>query len=180
MAAVAALPIGLTAESIAFMPGFGYSIAASALVGQALGARDPEKAERYGWSSTWQAVAVMSLMGLVFYITADPFVRYIFTSDPEVHRLAVSYLRIMAVSEPFLALGMVLTGALQGAGDTMRPAILTAFTFWAFRMPLAYVLAVVAGLQTIGAWYSMAATTMLGGILSVVLFKSGTWKRIQV
>ena len=179
MAAVAALPIGLVAESIAFMPGLGYSVAASALVGQALGAKDPDRAERYGWYATWQGVAIMTAMGIVFFLAADPFVR-VFTSDPEVHRLAVSYLRIMAFSEPFLGLGMVLTGALQGAGDTTRPAILTALTFWAVRMPLAYVLAVPLGLQTAGAWYSMAATTILGGLLCIALFKSDSWKRIRV
>src|SRR5205807_10133864 len=68
MNGVAALPIGLTAESIAFMPGFGFSIAASALVGQSLGARDPRRAERYAWAATWQAVTVMSLMGAFFFL----------------------------------------------------------------------------------------------------------------
>ena len=179
MAAVAALPIGLTAESIAFMPGFGYSVAASALVGQALGARDPDRAQRYGWSATWQAVAIMTTMGILFFLAAEPFVNA-FTRDPQVAKLAVSYLRIMAFSEPFLGVGMVLTGALQGAGDTKRPAILTALTFWGFRMPLAYVLAVPLGLQTTGAWYSMAATTILGGLLCIALFKSDSWKRIEV
>jgi putative MATE family efflux protein len=179
MAAVAALPIGLTAESIAFMPGLGYSVAASALVGQALGAGDPKRAERYGWSATWQGVTIMTFMGVVFFIAADPFVR-LFTSDPDVHRLAVTYLRIMAFAEPFLGLGMVLTGALQGAGDSLRPAILTALTFWVVRMPLAYALTVLVGLQTLGAWYAMAITTVIGGVLCIALFKSDSWKRVEV
>ena len=179
MNGVAALPIGLTAESIAFMPGFGYSIAASALVGQSLGAKDPHRAERYGWAATWQAVAVMSAMGALFFVAARPFV-HLFTSDPYVAALAVSYLRIMAISEPMLGMGMVLTGALQGAGDTTRPAIVTLITFWAVRLPLAYLLALPMGYHTPGAWFAMSASTILSGILSIIIFRRDSWKKIRV
>ncbi|HSV74640.1 MAG TPA: MATE family efflux transporter [Chthonomonadales bacterium] len=177
--AVAALPIGLTAESIAFMPGFGFSVAASALVGQRLGAQDPKGAERYAWSATWMAVLTMSAMGAVFFLAAEPFAR-LFTSDPRVLPVAVSYLRIMAISEPFLALGMVLTGALQGAGDTMRPTVLTAIIFWGLRIPLAHLLAIVLGWQAAGAWTAMAISTVVGGLLTVLLFRDGRWKRVRV
>lgn len=177
--AVAALPIGLTAESIAFMPGFGFSVAASALVGQALGARDPDRAERCGWAAAWQGVAIMTAMGAVFFLAAEPFAA-VFTHDPRVLPLAVSYLRIMAISEPMLAFGMVLTGALQGAGDTVRPSVLTALTFWGFRLPAAYVLALALGYNTAGAWVAMAATTFVGGALTIQLFRDGRWKRISV
>jgi putative MATE family efflux protein len=177
--AVASLPIGMTAESIAFMPGFGFSIAASALVGQALGARDPARSERYGWAAAWQACAVMSFMGAVFYVAAEPFAR-VFTNDPTVLRLAVSYLKIMAFSEPMLAFGMVLTGGLQGAGDTLRPTVVTAITFWVFRLPAAWMLALVLGLHATGAWIAMSATTILGGILAIMLFRDGKWKRVRV
>jgi putative MATE family efflux protein len=177
--AVAALPIGLTAESIAFMPGFGFSVAASALVGQGLGAKDARGAERYGWSATWMAVLTMSAMGAVFYLAAEPFAR-LFTTDPRVLPVAVSYLRIMAVSEPFLACGMVLTGALQGAGDTLRPTVLTAITFWGLRIPLAYALAIGLGMHASGAWAAMAASTVVGGLVTVQLFRDGRWKRVRV
>jgi putative MATE family efflux protein len=177
--AVAALPIGLTAESIAFMPGFGFSVAASALVGQALGARNPDRAERYGWASTIQAVIIMSLMGAIFFVAAEPFAR-IFTRDETVLPLAVSYLRIMAISEPFLGLGMVLTGALQGAGETKKPSVITAFSFWIFRLPVAWFLAIRLDMGASGAWIAMAATTILSGILTWILFRQGRWKTIKV
>jgi putative MATE family efflux protein len=177
--AVAALPIGMTAESIAFMPGFGYSVAASALVGQALGAGEPERAERYAWAANLQGVAVMGAMGIVFFVGAGWFAD-LFTNDVTVHRLAVSYLRIMAISEPLLAVGMVLTGALQGAGDTMRPTIITAFSFWLFRIPAAWLLAMTLGYNAAGAWVSMAATTILGGVLTWAVFRAGAWKRTKV
>jgi len=177
--AVAALPIGMTAESIAFMPGFGFSVAASALVGQALGARDPDRAERYGWAAAWQAASIMTLMGAVFFLAAEPFAR-LFTTDPHVLPLAIHYLRIMAISEPLLAFGMVLTGALQGAGETVKPTFLTALTFWVVRQPLAWLLALRLGYNTTGAWVAMAASTMLGGALTILLFRNDAWKRIKV
>lgn len=178
-AAVAALPIGLTAESIAFMPGFGFSIAASALVGQALGASDPDRAEQYGWTSARTSMAVMSVMGLVFFVCAAPFAR-LFSPDPQVVLLATDYLRVMAISEPMLAIGMVLTGALQGAGDTLRPTIVTAVTFWAFRLPLAWWLGLGLNMQAHGAWIAMAVSTIVGGFLTLGLFRSGKWKTAKV
>jgi putative MATE family efflux protein len=89
-AAVAALPIGLTAESIAFMPGFAFAIAASALVGQALGAKNERLAERFGWTAAWQSCAVMTTMAVVFYLFAEQFAG-LFTTDPQVKALAVAY-----------------------------------------------------------------------------------------
>jgi putative MATE family efflux protein len=177
--AVAALPIGMTAESIAFMPGFGFSVAASALVGQSLGAGDPERASRYGWAANAQAVAIMTVMGAIFFLAAEPFAR-LFTHDPHVVPLAVSYLRIMALSEPLLGCGMVLTGALQGAGETVQPTIVTAVAFWVVRLPLAWLLALKLAHNASGAWIAMATTTCFAGIWTILLFRSGRWKSKRV
>ncbi len=178
-AGVAALQIGLRAEAIAYMPGFGYSVAASALVGQNLGAKDPKRAERAAWAATWQAVGVMIAMAIVFYVFATPISR-LFTQDVLVQRLGADYLRVNAYCEPFLALGMVLTGALQGAGDTTRPTIITFLTMWILRLPLAYALMFPLGQQTHGAWISMGVSTSVGGLMTVWLFRTGKWKRIKV
>ena len=178
-ASVAAMNVGLRAEAIAFMPGFGYSVAASTLVGQSLGANDTKRAEQCGWAATWQGVAVMAAMALVFFSFAYPLAR-LFTSDPLVQHLSASYLRICAFGEPFLALGMVLTGALQGAGDTIRPTYITIFTTWIVRVPLGYWMMFRLNMQTTGAWYAMALTTIIGGILTVMLFRSGRWKQTRV
>lgn len=178
-AAIAAMQIGIRAESIAFMPGFGYSVAASTLVGQCLGARDPKRAERCAWAATWQGITVMSVMATLFFLFATPYVR-IFSHDPTLLRLGTSYLRVNAFCEPFLALGMVLTGALQGAGDTIRPTYITIFTMWLVRLPLAYWLMFTCNLQAQGAWYAMTITTIIGGLMTAALFASGKWKRIKV
>jgi putative MATE family efflux protein len=178
-AGVAALQIGLRAEAIAFMPGFGYSVAASTLVGQNLGARLPERAERSGWVATWQGVVVMALMALLFFSCARPLAGSL-TNDPQVRELGAAYLRVTALGEPFLALGMVLTGALQGAGETVAPTWITVFTMWIFRLPLAWWLMFKLALNTHGAWYSMTMSTVVGGIMTVVLYRSGKWKKIRV
>ena len=178
-AALAALPIGMTAESIAFMPGLGYSMAATALVGQSLGAKRADVASRYAWMSTGQACFIMTVMGIVFYVLAYPFARW-FTRDPVVIGVAADYLRINAYAEPFLALAMVLSGAFQGAGDTRTPTWITFVSMWLFRLPLAYLLALNLGYGTHGAWWAMAASMMLSGLLTALLFQSGRWKRVKV
>lgn len=178
-AAVAALQIGIRAESIAFMPGFGYGIAASALVGQALGARDPDRAERAARVAMWQALGVMCLMAILFVIGARSITR-VFSADPQVIGLGVAYLRINALCEPFLAPGMVLTGALQGAGETVKPTLITLITMVFLRLPLASLLMFTWDLQAVGAWWAMTATTVVGGLMTLRLFQAGHWKRVCV
>jgi putative MATE family efflux protein len=178
-AALAALPIGLTAESIAFMPGLGYSMAATALVGQSLGAKRPDIASRYAWMSTAQAGVIMTIMGIVFYVFAYPFAHW-FTRDPLVVEVAADYLRINAYAQPFLALAMVLSGAFQGAGDTRTPTWITFVTMWLMRLPLAYMLALTMGYNTLGAWWAMAGSVIAAGLLTAVLFRGGRWKKVKV
>jgi putative MATE family efflux protein len=178
-AAVAALTIGLTSESIAFMPGFAFSMAAATLTGQNLGAGNPERAERAAWAAFLQGLWVMTFMGGVFFLLALPFT-HIFTHDPVVVPLAVAYLRIAAVSEPFLALGMILTGALNGAGDTKAPALAGIVTMWGVRLPLAWVAIYTLSLGTVGAWWAMSISTMLNGLVALALFKWGRWKQTVV
>ena len=178
-AAVAAFTIGMTSESIAFMPGFAFSMAASTLAGQNLGAGNPGRAERASWAALGQGMAVMIFMGAVFFTFALPFT-HIFTHDPHVVPLAVSYLRIAAVSEPFLALGMILTGALNGAGDTKAPAWAAVVTMWGIRLPLAWVGIFLLSLGAVGAWWSLTISTMLNGLIALWLFKWGRWKQTVV
>lgn len=178
-AALAALPIGLTAESIAFMPGLGYSMAATALVGQSLGARRVDIASRYAWMATAQACLIMTVMGVVFYLLAYPFARW-FTHDPLVIEVTADYLHVNAYTQPFLALAMVLSGAFQGAGDTRTPTWITFVSMWLMRLPLAYLLALSLGYGTLGAWWAMAASVIASGALTALLFRAGRWKRVKV
>ncbi|MCX6361028.1 MAG: MATE family efflux transporter, partial [Armatimonadetes bacterium] len=178
-AAVAALGIGLAAESIAFMPGLGFGVAGAALVGQALGAALPARARKYGWAAALQACVVMSSMGALFFFAATPFAA-VFTKDVAVRACAVDYLRIMAFSEPLLAYSMVLTGSLQGAGYTVVPTMVTVLTFWVVRVPAAYLLAGHAGLGATGAWLAMSGSTMVSGLCMVAMFRYGKWQSTRV
>ncbi len=178
-AAVAALTIGLTSESIAFMPGFAFSMAAGTLTGQNLGAGKPERAERAAWASLQQGLVIMIVMGAVFFVFARPFA-HIFTHDPHVVPLTVAYLRIAALSEPFLALGMILTGALNGAGETKAPAWAGVATMWGVRLPLAWLLIYGLHFGATGAWWAMTTSTALNGIVALILFKGGRWKQAEV
>ena len=186
-AAVAALGVGLVSESIAFMPGFGYSIAASAFVGQNLGAGQPLRANAGAWAATWQAIAVMSFMGVIFYFFAPPFAHLFLRHGADAAQnarvdetlaLAISYLKIAALSEPFLALAMGLVGALQGAGETLSPTLLTAFTMVLIRLPLAWFLMRTYGIT--GAWWALSLSTILQGLLTVIVFRQGHWREVVV
>ena len=173
--AIAALTIGLRTEALAFMPGFAFSVAATSMVGQNLGARQPDRAEKGAWAAAWQGVAVMGTVGLLFIIFARPLAS-MFTTDPNVLPLAAAYLRINGISEPFLALAMVLTGALQGAGETRLPTVATVVTLWFIRLPLTYYLAITLGLQSTGAWIAMSGSAILGGLATLAVFKWSNWK----
>ena len=186
-AAIAALGVGLLFESIAFMPGFGYSIASAAFVGQNLGAGNIKRANAAAWAATWQAIAVMSVMGVVCYVFAEPFAHFFLQHGSDTARnakvdetlaLAVSYLKIAALSEPFLALGMGLIGALQGAGETLSPTVLTAVTMVLIRLPLAWFLLQRFGMS--GAWWAMSLSTMIQGVCTIFVFRQGRWRKIRV
>ena len=121
----------------------------------------------------------MIVMGAVFFVLALPFA-HIFTHDPHVVPLTVSYLRIAAVSEPFLALGMILTGALNGAGETKAPALAGLVTMWGVRLPLAWLLIYGLSFGATGAWWAMTVSTALNGMVALFLFKRGRWKQAVV
>lgn len=177
--AMAALTIGLGIEAISYMPGFAFSAAAAAVVGQNLGAGAPGRAAEAGWACARLAAIVMSVMAAAFFVFASPIVS-LFTGDPAIHRLTVSYLRINALSEPFIALSMTLSGALQGSGDTRSPALVTFVAMWLVRLPLTYLLAVSMGYGATAAWWTMAASMMVAGLSVSVIFARGTWRSIQI
>jgi Na+-driven multidrug efflux pump len=133
----------------------------------------------------------MSLMGILFATFADPFARLFLKHVPgetaaqawqveETIRLTAAYLHIAAWAEPFLALGMVLTGALQGAGETGSPTVLTVVTMVLLRIPLAALVLYGLHLGPVGAWWVMSLSTFASGALTVVIFRRGHWRRVTV
>ena len=180
-AAQAAYTVALTLESLAFQPGIAFSMAATPLVGQNLGAGKPDRAVRCAWVAAGQACAIMGLLASLFVIVpqylAAPFTR---AGDVAGLALIVSYLRINSFSEPFLALNMVLRGALQGAGDTRIPALITFASLWLVRLPLEWLFAIHLKMGASGAWWAMSLTCCLSGVLMALWFKLGHWRNVRV
>lgn len=177
--AIAAHQVALRSESFSFMPGFGFAIAATTLVGQNLGAVKTQRAEKSAYESLKLALLVMGSMGILFFVFPEYFVK-IFTNDPDVIKLAVPCLRIVAISEPMLAATFVLAGSLRGAGDTVCPMVIAGISQWFVRLPLAYLFGVTLGYGLIGAWIAMTVETIIGGLLFYIRFKRGKWKKIKV
>ena len=177
--ALAAYHLSITVESLAYMPGYGMSSAATTLVGQSLGAREPEQAERYGRTSARMGIAYMTLASVVMLLLANTLIG-IFTDDPDVVRIGANLIRICAGYEPFFALAIVLTGALRGAGDTRSPFLLAMFSMWVVRMGVAALCAFGLGWGIYGAWAGMFADLVVRGLLLQRRFKAGHWKTLEV
>ncbi len=142
--ALASITNGLRIEAIIFLPAFAFNMAASVLVGQNLGAGNARRAEEVGWKIATAGMIFVSAMALIVFIGA----RYwasLLTGDPAVLDETVRYLRINMFSEPFMALSLILSGGLQGAGDTRGTMWVIITAMWAIRLPLAYLLVLVLG-----------------------------------
>lgn len=178
-AAVAGYTIAIRLVIFCLLPSWGLSNAAATLVGQSLGARDPDRAEQAVWIAGRYNMVVLGVVGLVFVVLAGPIVR-LFTQDPGAAPIAALALRTMSYGFVFYALGMVLTQAFNGAGDTWTPTWINLACFWLWEIPLAYVLARVLDLGPFGAFLAILLGYSSLGLVSVVLFRRGRWKLRQV
>ncbi len=169
----------LIAESISFMPGFGFALAATTLVGQYLGAKKPELSEKSGFTAVKMTALVMSAFGIVFFVWPDLFLM-IFTRDQEILDNGRWCLRIVALSQPFLAATMGFAGGLRGAGDTRWVLIITMIGIWGVRVTLAAIFVFVFNWGLIGAWVAMSLDLIIRGILYFFRFKGGKWKYLRV
>jgi MATE family multidrug resistance protein len=177
--AYAANQVAINGWSLSFMPGFGFAVAATTLVGQALGAKEPEAAQQRGFTSYKIGALLMGAIGVLFVIFPAQIMGF-FTNDPEVIALGTMPLRVMGLVQPFLAANMIFAGALRGAGDTRYPMVVTAIGIWLVRLPLAYLLAVPLGWGLVGAWTAMSLDTVVRGTLNFRRFRSGRWKATKV
>lgn len=177
--AVAGYTIGIRTVLFAILPAWGLSNAAATMVGQALGANKPERAEAAVWIACRYNLWFLGTIGAIFVILAPQIVA-IYTSDPAVVPGAIACLRIVSLGFPLFAFGMVLTQAFNGAGDAWTPTWINLACFWAWQMPLAYVLALEWRLGPSGVyWAVMIAFSTLAGV-SAVIFRRGRWKTRQV
>ncbi len=192
----AAHAVAVTIESLAFLPGSAFQVAAATLAGQYLGARDERRARGSVWLAAVAAAVLMGLAGAVFFRFADPLAGWFVggaDGQASVARLAATLVRIVAFAQPPLALLMVLSGGLRGGGATRPPLLVNLFGLAAIRLPLAMFLAwpeitLPAGFGTVagcgmgarGAWLAMAVDLSIRGLAMLAIFSRSGWTRVRV
>ncbi len=177
--AVAGYTIAVRIFIFTLMPAWGLSGAAATLVGQNLGARQPERAERSVWITGFVNMTFLAAVSLVYVFCNELLVR-IFTRDAAVIAAGAQCLRVVAYGYVAYAWGMVMLQAFNGAGDTLTPTKIHFFCFWVLEIPLAYVLALKLGANASGVYWSILVAETAAGLIGIALFRRGKWKRIQV
>ncbi len=178
-AAGAGYTTGIRILIFALLPAWGLSNAAATLVGQNLGAGQPDRAERAVWLTAAYDVAFLAVVTLVMEVWPRPIVQ-VFVGDPAVQGHAVDALRIIASGYVFYAWGMVAVQALNGAGDTRTSTWLHFWFFWLLELPLAWLLAFPLGLGPIGVFWAIPLAETSFAIGALVVFRRGRWKTVQV
>ena len=181
--ATAAHGVAIRCEALAFLTATAFSIAARTLVGQYLGARRPDLASRAGKAAWGHGLVALTLIGGLLYLTAPAMLNlFLDGRQPAVVAAGAPVLRIVAFALPFLATMNILTGALQGAGDTRWPWLIVLIGYFGLRIPLTYALTDPSwfdlGLR--GAWFAMFADLAVRGVLMAARFLHGGWRRIEV
>ena len=173
--AVAAYTIALRMFEFVWLPSWGLGNAAATLVGQNLGAAKPDRAEQTTWRAARYNTVFMTVVGVLFVAFA-PGITGLFSNDAEVLYYGTNCLRILAIGVPFYAIGMIVTQALNGAGDTISPTVINFVCFWLLQIPLAYWLATNATMGPNGVFVAIVISESLVTVLSVVVFRRGNWK----
>jgi putative MATE family efflux protein len=161
------------------LPAWGMSNAAATLVGQNLGAKQPERARESVIKTAKYNAVFMAIVSLIFLLGAYPIIG-LFTQDPEVQAVAIRALRIITTGYVFYGVGMVMTNAFNGAGDTWTPTWINVFGFWLFQIPLAYVMANYFKLGPTGVFIAIPVSETAITIAAIVLFRKGKWKTMKV
>lgn len=177
--ALAGYTIAIRIVIFTLLPAWGFSNAAATMVGQNLGANQPERAEKAVWRTGYFNMAFMGTVMIIFFIFGGNIASF-FTEEKAVVYNAAKCLSIFAMGYLFYAFGMVLVQSFNGAGDTRTPTIMNLFVFWMLQIPLAYTLAIHLGIGVEGAYYSIVISESTFSIVGYFLFKRGRWKTIKV
>ncbi len=177
-AAVAGYTIAIRIIVFTILPSWGLANAAATLMGQNLGADQPDRAETSVWRAALFNLIFLVMVAVVFIIWAEPVIR-IFTTDPEVVLHGVSCLRWVSYGYGFYAYGMVMVQAFNGAGDTTTPTIINFFCYWLFQIPLAYVLSTTT-LDATGAFMAITVSESLIAVVGVLVFRRGRWRTREI
>jgi putative MATE family efflux protein len=176
---VAGYTIAIRIIGFTLLPSWGISNAASTLVGQNLGAKKPDRAEKAVWVTGWINMILLGTIGLILIIFPGFFIR-LFISDENVIKSGILGLRIISMGFIAYGLGMVLVNSFNGAGDTSTPLKINIFAFWMVEIPLAYILAIRAGMQEEGVFIAIVFAESLMTIIAWLVFRRGKWKLKEV
>ena len=169
---IAAHSLAITVESLCYMPGYGIAEAATTLVGQGIGAGQKLLTRSFATLSVVMGIGVMTLMGLLMYVFA-PELMSLMTPVEAIRDLGTNVLRIEAFAEPMFAAAIVCNGIFIGAGDTLKPAIMSLCSMWGVRLSLAALLAREYGLK--GVWTAMAIELTFRGLIFLTRLRIGHW-----
>ena len=177
--AVAAYTIAIRVAMFTFLPAWGLSNAAATLTGQCLGAGNPDRAKQAIWLTARYNIIFMTSLAVFLLVFSTPILR-LFSSEPAVIALGVDCLRIIALGFPLFALGMVLTQAFNGSGNTTTPTWINFFCFWLMQIPLAWLAANLFGWQTLGVATAITISESLVAVVAFWQFKKGRWQTTRV
>ena len=175
----AAHQIALRISAMSYLPGWGFSVATTTLVGQALGAKAPDEARATTSAARKFSFLVMTAIGVLLVLLAEPIVR-IFTTDPEVVREGARAIRIAGCVQPIMSQSFIFGGALRGAGDTRATMFITMLSVWGLRIIVTYFVGRVLGLGIIGAWLAVGVDFSLRSYLFSRRWRSGKWAALRV
>jgi putative MATE family efflux protein len=161
------------------LPSWGMANAAATLVGQNLGAKQPDRAEKSVWKAGFLNMVFLGLISIVFYFVSEPIMN-LFSTDAEVIRYGTRCLRIVAFGYVFYGYGMVIVQSFNGAGDSRTPTVLNLFGYWLFQIPLAYVLAVKLDFGAPGAFWAIAIAESVMAVAAILVFRRGKWKEVKI
>ncbi|MBI3241139.1 MAG: MATE family efflux transporter [Chloroflexi bacterium] len=178
-AAYAAHQIAIRVTALSYLPGWGFSVATTTLVGQELGAKNPDGAREAVSVARRFSLLVMAGMGVALFLFAEPIVR-IFTPDPEVIRAGAWAIRVAAFIQPLMSQSFIYGGALRGAGDTRSTMVITMSTVWGLRILATYLLGYRLGLGLVGAWLSVGLDFAFRWMLFALRFRTGKWALLRV
>lgn len=176
---LAAHEIALRIESISFMPGFALAVSTATLVGQSLGAKNVNLALLSMKRSCCFALVLMGFFALIFILLPEQIVG-LFQPEANVFSLATICLMISAIEQPALAIYMVYSGGLRGAGDMVSPMIVAIVGTLCLHVPLAYVLGITFQLGLAGVWLGAAIDWIVRAVAIYILYKKGRWRNIMV
>ena len=174
---VAAYGVGARILSLVIIPALGFSIATTSLVGQNIGAKQLRRAEKIGNLSSGVAFFGLTAVGIIFFVFANSIVAFFVPNDPQVIRDGALFIKIMAPSFGLLGVQQVMNGVFNGAGFTKASMMLSVFSLWIIRFPLAYILSHKTGLGPAGIYWSFPISNLIAAVTGFIYYKMGYWKR---